>query len=652
MAVRAEIRVRDDRTIGADALESLYETYAPALHRRCTQLTRNPESAEDLMQDVFVRFLARFPEVPDGMNVPGYLFATARNVRWKQLRDDHDDPDGDIETTAGADDDLERDPERSALLDEQREGVRDATSQLTDRSRTALTLREVEGKSYAEIGSHLGLGVDAVGQVITRARVQVRRAMRQAQISVEGLSPECGAMLGPLADYLDRPAASTSAEVEAHLATCPDCRHTLASYQETGARLRGLAPFAPLMRMLSQTIGDGNARLRIPGTLTLAASAAICFTAITPPPQHAVAAAPVASAPVSHPAQHAPATPPTTGGSSPGGGAGGGTGGGRIPAAQPAQTTPATPVRHAREHVPPAPSGRVASKTTAAVPATGGHAAPPQAAPAVTAPKVTAPAASTPRAPIVTVPTITVPTITVPKITVPAITVPKVTVPGVTVPAVTPPPVTVPPVVVPPVASALLGFSVIAGSGVTNTGLSTIAGDIGAFPTPSITGLVSLTVGGANHAGDAVTQQAKADLVTAYDTQAAKASTSPISADLGGRTLTPGVYTSASSIGLTGTVTLDGQGNPGSVFVFQAGSTLTTASLSRVVLVGGAQACNVYWQVGSSATLGTFSTFRGTILALTSITATTGVTIEGRLFARNGAVTLDTDILRTPGCSS
>jgi hypothetical protein len=195
-------------------------------------------------------------------------------------------------------------------------------------------------------------------------------------------------------------------------------------------------------------------------------------------------------------------------------------------------------------------------------------------------------------------------------------------------------------------------FAILAGSGITNTGPTTVKGDIGTYPTKSITGAASLTVTGTNHAGDAVTQKAKTDLVTAYNSAAGEGPTSPIAADLAGRTLTAGVYNSASSIGLSGVLTLDGGGNPDAVFVFQAGSTLTTGSASNVVLINGAQACNIYWQVGSSATLGTGSTFRGTILALTSITVTTGVTVQGRVLARNGAVTLDTDTITRAKCAA
>ncbi|HVB05237.1 MAG TPA: ice-binding family protein [Acidimicrobiales bacterium] len=195
-------------------------------------------------------------------------------------------------------------------------------------------------------------------------------------------------------------------------------------------------------------------------------------------------------------------------------------------------------------------------------------------------------------------------------------------------------------------------FGVLAGAGMTNTGPTTINGDVGTYPTTTETGTGSLTVNGTNHAGDAVTQQAKTDLVTAYGNAARQGPTSPVTADLGGQALTAGVYNSASSLGLTGTLTLNGQGNAGAVFVFQAGSTLTTASASQVVLINGAQSCNVFWQIGSSATLGTSSKFVGTVLALQSITVTTSVTVDGRVLARNGAVTLDSDTITASRCAA
>jgi len=193
-------------------------------------------------------------------------------------------------------------------------------------------------------------------------------------------------------------------------------------------------------------------------------------------------------------------------------------------------------------------------------------------------------------------------------------------------------------------------FAVLAGAGITNTGPTTINGDVGSFPTTTQTGFGSVTITGTNHAGDAVTQGAKTDLTTAYNTAAGSGPTIPVAANLGGQTLVAGVYNSASSLALTGALTLSGTASD--VWIFQAGSTLTTATGSSVVLIGGAQSCNVFWQVGSSATIGTGSAFKGTILALTSITVTTGATIDGRALARNGAVTLDTNTITKSTCAA
>ena len=199
-------------------------------------------------------------------------------------------------------------------------------------------------------------------------------------------------------------------------------------------------------------------------------------------------------------------------------------------------------------------------------------------------------------------------------------------------------------------------FAVLAGTTVTNTGATTFSGtaggDLGLYPGTSITNEVGITKTGTTHLTDAVAQTAQNDLTTAYNDAAGRTVTSTVSADLGGQTLVSGTYNSASSLGLTGTLTLDAQGDPNAVFVFQAGSTLTTASSSSVSLINGAQACNVFWQVGSSATLGTNSTLVGHVLALTSITATTGATINGSLLARNGAVTLDTNTITNNACTA
>jgi Ice-binding-like len=196
-------------------------------------------------------------------------------------------------------------------------------------------------------------------------------------------------------------------------------------------------------------------------------------------------------------------------------------------------------------------------------------------------------------------------------------------------------------------------FAVLAGTTVTNTGPGVITGNLGVSPGTAVTGFPpGLVVGGAIHAGDAVAAAAQASLTTAYNNAAGRAPDQNLTGqDLGGQTLTAGVYKFDSSAGLTGTLTLNGQGNPDAVFIFQIGSTLTTASASNVVFTNGARACNAFWQVGSSATLGTATTFAGNILALTSITATTGVNVDGRLLARNGAVTLDTNAVHRAGCA-
>jgi hypothetical protein len=198
-------------------------------------------------------------------------------------------------------------------------------------------------------------------------------------------------------------------------------------------------------------------------------------------------------------------------------------------------------------------------------------------------------------------------------------------------------------------------FGVLAGSGITVAGAvnsTTINGNIGTFPTTSITGLGNVVLNGVNHGGDGVTQNAKNDLSTAFSAaigQSATMSYTPGS-DLGGLTLTAGVYDDPTSFGLTGTLTLDAKGNPNAVFIIQTGSSLITASGSSVALINGAQACNVFWVVGSSATLGTDTDFMGTVMALTSITADTGATVDGSLLAENGAVTLDDNTVTMPAC--
>ncbi|MGW7423423.1 ice-binding family protein [Streptomyces sp. NPDC054813] len=196
-------------------------------------------------------------------------------------------------------------------------------------------------------------------------------------------------------------------------------------------------------------------------------------------------------------------------------------------------------------------------------------------------------------------------------------------------------------------------FAVLAGSATTNTGPSVITGDVGVSPGTSITGYgPPAVVNGTQHSADTVAQDAQTDLITAYDDAAGQPSDGALPPDAGGLTLDPGVYTASTTLGLTGTLTLNAHGDPNAVWVFQIGSGLTTASGSSVSLINGASPCNVFWKVGSSATLGTSTAFVGNILAMTSITATTSATIEGRALARNGAVTLDTNTITRPDCAA
>ena len=189
-------------------------------------------------------------------------------------------------------------------------------------------------------------------------------------------------------------------------------------------------------------------------------------------------------------------------------------------------------------------------------------------------------------------------------------------------------------------------FAVLAGSTVTNTGGTTLIGDLGVSPGTALVGFPPGIVSGTTHTGDAAATTAQADATAAYNDAKGQACDVTLTGqDLGGKTLTPGVYCFATSAQLTGQLILDGQGNPSSVFIFQIGSTLTTASNASVVLINGAQPCssNIFWQVGSSATLGTSTSFTGNILALVSITLNTGSVTNGGLYAQTGAVTLDTN---------
>jgi hypothetical protein len=194
-------------------------------------------------------------------------------------------------------------------------------------------------------------------------------------------------------------------------------------------------------------------------------------------------------------------------------------------------------------------------------------------------------------------------------------------------------------------------FSVLGGSTITNTGPTTMFGDLGLAPGSSVTG--APLVLGQTHIGDAVATEAKSSLTTAYNDAASRHANGSAGTELAGQEFSPGVYSASESLLLSsGSVTLNAEGDPNAVFIFQIGSTLITGSNTSVSLVGGAQACNVFWQVGSSATLGSGTRFVGTIMAADSITANTAATIHGRLLAQTAAVTLEDNTITNSTCAS
>ncbi len=203
-----------------------------------------------------------------------------------------------------------------------------------------------------------------------------------------------------------------------------------------------------------------------------------------------------------------------------------------------------------------------------------------------------------------------------------------------------------------PAPSTALTFAVLAGSTVRNTGESVVNGDLGGAKTGhAITGFPPGVVNGAQHPGDAIALQARADLTTAYFEAANRSPGSELPPEVGGMTLTPEVYEQSTDLAVTGTLTLDGQNDPNALFIFQT-TTLFTAPNSVISLINGAQACNVFWQVGNTVNVSPATTFVGSILATSTITLQAGATVDGRVLARNGEVVMDTNTVTMPSCSS
>jgi len=239
--------------------------------------------------------------------------------------------------------------------------------------------------------------------------------------------------------------------------------------------------------------------------------------------------------------------------------------------------------------------------------------------------------------------------------------------PGPVLPPATPVPVIPPPAAPPAVAlscaqNAVAGnavplgtdatFAVLAASTVTNNGPTIVTGNLGVSPGTAITGFGAgngTVTGGSIHAGDPTAAQGQLDLTIAYNNAAGRVNPLAVPADIGGMVIAPGTYKAPVSLAITGNVTLDGQNNPNAVFIFQVPSTLTTSVNSTVTLINLANACNVFWQVGSSATLNTASVFNGNVLALASVSLGTGATLNGRALARNGAVTLLSNVVTMTG---
>lgn len=194
-------------------------------------------------------------------------------------------------------------------------------------------------------------------------------------------------------------------------------------------------------------------------------------------------------------------------------------------------------------------------------------------------------------------------------------------------------------------------LAILSGTAITSTGATNITGDIGLSPGSSVGGFPPGILNGVLHINDNIATQAKLDLTAAYNDAAGRTSTDivTLAGNIGGLTLTPGLYKSTSSLAISsGDLTLDAKGDATAIFIIQIATTLTTTSGRKVILSGGALSSNIFWQVGSSATFGTTSVFKGTIMAMQSITFNTGATLDGRGLARTGAVTMAGNTIVNP----